>query len=453
MNLKNLHLLQTRPVILVAMIVVLAVVWSPVLNNDFLTNWDDQWMVTGNPHLVEVTHLNKVSFDVVATTFSETYGGQYSPVNTLAYMMIVRAGGMEPFGFQLAFLVLHILNFLLVGLVIQRLLAKIPGLNLGDIQRFAIAWATAFLFAVHPMQVEAVAWISASKVVLYAFFYLLGLWAYLLYRQTGKTRWFWVVFACFLASLLSKEQAVVFVLTLILVDWVVLDNTKQRFLLPKAIWLEKVPFLIATVLFGLATILISQTSGAGGEAYPFSQRLLFANYSFWEYIVKLTAPYGLSHFYFFPIDPGEAIPLRFWFYLVASAFFIWVLYEFRDKLNRVLVFGGLFFLINIVVALHIIPVPRESIMADRYVYLSAAGFFLIVVFVLVQWFVEFKETSRNIFLIAISLYLIAIIGYTHFRIDVWQNMDSLNADIQPLIEMQTDGKNLNLPGSCQSCQK
>jgi protein O-mannosyl-transferase len=280
-----------RAVLVAVMLIVLAVVWQPVLNNDFLTNWDDQWMVTGNPHLLEVTHLNTISTDAVAATFSEPYGGQYSPVNTLAYMVIVRAGGMEPFGFQLFFLLLHLANFILVGLVLQKLLLMIPDVELKDSHRFAIAWAVAFLFAIHPMQVEAVAWISASKVVLYAFFYLLGLWFYLLFRQTGKTHYFWVVFACFLASLLSKEQAVVFVLTLVLVDWAVLPKTGEKYILPKTMWLEKVPFFIAAVLFGLATILISEHSGAGGEAYPLGQRILFANYSFWEYLVKLTAPY------------------------------------------------------------------------------------------------------------------------------------------------------------------
>lgn len=86
-----------RAVLITAMAGALAVVWAPVLNNGFLTNWDDQWMVTGNPHLLEVTYLNTLSTDAVVTTFSESYNGQYSPVNTLAYMMIIRAGGMEPF--------------------------------------------------------------------------------------------------------------------------------------------------------------------------------------------------------------------------------------------------------------------------------------------------------------------------------------------------------------------
>jgi protein O-mannosyl-transferase len=396
---------------------------------------------------LKLRHLNTISTDALAATFSEPYGGQYSPVNTLAYMVIVRAGGMEPFGFQLFFLLLHLANFILVGLVLQKLLLMIPDVGLKDSNRFAIAWAVAFLFAIHPMQVEAVAWISASKVVLYGFFYLLGLWYYLLYRQTGKTLYFWIVFACFLASLLSKEQAVVFVLTLVLVDRAVLPKTVETYILPKTMWLEKVPFFIVAVLFGLATILISEHSGAGGEAYPLGQRILFANYSFWEYLVKLSAPYGLSHFYFFPMDPGEAIPLRFWFYPMATAFFIWVLAEYRDKMNRVLVFGGLFFLLNIVTAMHIIPVPREAIIADRYVYLSAIGFFLLVVFMIHQWGHQSKSITRKVVLAAGFLYLLVLAGYTHERVKVWENMDTLNENIHSLIELHA--QDVILPGPCE----
>jgi protein O-mannosyl-transferase len=436
-------------VLVLAMIALLAVVWQPVLSNGFLTNWGDQWMVTGNPHLFEVTHLNTISTDAIATTFSEPYGGQYSPINTLAYMVIVRAGGMEPFGFQLFFLIVHILNFLLVGLVLQKMLLMITGLELKDSHRIAISWAVAFLFAIHPMQVEAVAWISASKVVLYSFFYLLGLWFYLIYRQTRKTRWFWAVMFCFLASMLTKEQAVVFVLTLVLVDWAVLPKTDEECVLPKTMWLEKVPFFIAAVLFGVATILIPEHSGTGGEAYPFGQRLLFASYSFWEYLVKLTAPYGLSHFYFFPMDPGQAIPLQFWFYPLATAFFIWMLYEFRNNMNRVLVFGGLFFLVNIITALHIIPVPREVIIADRYVYMSSIGFFLVAVYVIHQWIHRKKNTTRKVVLAACCVYLLLLAGYSHERVRVWENMDTLNENIGPLIEMHNKGLTLNLPGPFQ----
>jgi hypothetical protein len=215
------------------MAVVLAIIWSPVLNNGFLSNWDDQWMVLQNPYLLEVTHFNEVSGETVAAIATEPHNGQYSPINTLAYMVILKIAGQEAFAFHLFSLLIHLVNFILVGLVLQKLLHLMPGIHLSRLTITGIAWATAFLFAIHPMQVESVAWISASKIPLYSFFYLLGLWTYLMYKESRQLFWLGIVFLCFIASLLAKEQAVVFVAVLVAVDLAICKNLKE-----KEIWLE-----------------------------------------------------------------------------------------------------------------------------------------------------------------------------------------------------------------------
>lgn len=411
------------------MILLLGVIWLPVLSNGFLTNWDDQWMVLNNPHLLQVDFISAIH-----AMFTEYYGGQYSPVNTLTYFMIVKWVGMEPFGFQLFFLVIHILNFLLVGSFLDKLLQLIKGIDLGESQTI-IAWLTAFLFAIHPLQVESVAWISASKVILYSFFYLLGLCFYLMHRRSGRKRYMVFVILCFLASLLSKEQAVVFFFSLIAIDLVTHSDPKENiFALPKSIWIEKIPFFVFTLLFGWLTISISEQSGAGGEAYTFGQRILFANYSFWEYIIKITVPHNLSHLYFFPMDPGETIPIRFWFYPLASGIFIWLLIEYRRFINKLYLFGGLFFLINIILVLHIIPFPREAIVADRYVYLSIIGFFLVIIYSIAQWCSNHVGYGRNIAIILGGIYLLTLVGYTNERTKAWKNMETLNESVKPVIE-------------------
>lgn len=411
-----------RNTLILVMSAVVALTFSPVLNNGFLTNWDDQWMVLDHPH------LQQSDFSSVQAMFTEPYGNQYSPLNTLAYLAIIETGGLNPFGFQLVFLIIHILNFLLVGLVIQKLLELIPGAGVAGNARFIIAWGTAFLFAIHPLQVESVAWISASKIPLYSFFYLLGLWFYLMYKQSGKYLHLGVVLICFLASLLSKEQAVVFVVTLLLVDFVIHTGLKQ-----KKIWLEKLPFLGIALIFGWLTLSF-QGGSASGVAYPFWQRILFGNYSFWEYIIKLTAPHSLSHFYFFPMDPGEAIPLRFWFYPLATGIFVWLLIEYRDHINKIYLFGGLFFLINIALVLHVVPFPRSAIIADRYVYLSAIGFFLIVMYAGVRWYVNHQGYGRKMAVVVVSLYVVALAVYSHERNKVWKNQQILLSDINLVLE-------------------
>lgn len=312
----------------------------------------------------------------------------------------------------------------------------IPGMVLSKNSRFAIAWATALLFAIHPMQVEAVAWISASKVVLYSFFYLLGMWFYLFYRQSGKRGWLVIVFLCFVASLLSKEQAVVFVLTLLLIDWAVSGKEKHRFLLSKTMWLEKIPFMIVALSFGCFTFSIQGSPGIGGS-YPLGHRLLFTNYSFWEYLIKLTVPQNFSFFYFFPMDPGHTIPFRFWLYPLASGVLCWVLIEYRYKINSIVLFGGLFFLINIVLVLHVLPAPRATIISDRYVYLSSIGFFLMSIYGIFHLFkqlIRYNKMGKIGITIVSVAYLTLLLIYTSNRIKVWENMNTLNDDVENIIE-------------------
>lgn len=413
---------KKKVVVVVVMSAIIAMAYVPILENDFLENWDDQWMVLDNPYLVQADGIN------MKAVFTEPYGGQYSPINTLAYSLIIHISGMKASSFHLFSLVIHILNFILVGFVIEKLLSLIKKPEVGNNIRFFIAWGTAFLFGIHPMQVESVAWISASKIPLYSFFYLLGLWSYLWYKQKDKPIYLILTSFCFICSFLSKEQAVVFVLSLVAVDLVVHSKWKD-----KKIWLEKTPFLILALLFGGYTLWIQQ-GGLLSNTYPLYQRFIFANYSFWEYIIKLIVPLNLSHFYFFPIDIGEVLPLRFWFYPFVTIIFAWILYEYRQKLNKLYLFGGLFFLINIGLVLHIIPNSRGAIIADRYIYLSSIGFFLILLFALSKWLQNHRRSVQNVTIVAAGVYLLVLAGYTHHRAQAWKNMETINEDVRHVVE-------------------
>lgn len=420
-NLVHSRINRAMPIF--ALSVVIALIYLPILQNGFLANWDDQWMI---PKDLSLSELN---LSTIYALFTEPYRGQYSPPIMLIYLAINYAAGNEAFAFHLFSLFVHLGNFILAGLIVKRLLEMIPDIDLKGNTRVWIAWATAFLFAIHPLQVESVAWISALKVPLYSFFYLLGLWFYLIYRQSGKHFFYGVVLLCFLCSLLTKEQAVVFVFSLVAADLV----TAPQSLSEKKIWLEKIPFLIIAFFFGWFTLSISGMPGTG-ETYPFWQRAIFGSYSFWEYLIKLIVPHSLSHFYFFPMDPGESLPLRFWFYPLATGFLCVVLIEYRKHINKVYLFGGLFFLINIVIVLHLIPLPRAAIIADRYIYISAIGFFLIIVFTLAKWVSSRGAFARKTLVIAGSLYLLVLACYTHHRSRVWKNMETLNEDVKQVIE-------------------
>ena len=173
-------------------------------------------------------------------------------------------------------LLLHIGCVCLVWKLISSLLRVHGGVS--EKQILYVNFITTLLFAVHPINVEAVAWISALKVLLYAFFYLLGLLCYLRYIRTSKIFYYVLTIGCFLCSFWGKEQAVTFPLALLIVDWFTNRNMKNL-----EVWSEKMSFLIMAFFFGIITVL-SQGKGPYEMIFPLYQRLLFGCFALVEYI-------------------------------------------------------------------------------------------------------------------------------------------------------------------------
>lgn len=155
-------------VYIVFLCVAVLLAFSPGLFNDFQQEWDDQWMLLDNPTLLYP------SWDVVVRSFFSFYQDQYSPLNQLSYLGIHQLSGFDPFAFHLGSVIVHMIDVVLVYILIGKIMKLVNSeVKLG----ITIATATiiALIFAIHPLQVESVAWISASKVILYTTFTLLGL--------------------------------------------------------------------------------------------------------------------------------------------------------------------------------------------------------------------------------------------------------------------------------------
>ena len=149
---------------------------------------------------------------------TEFYHGQYAPFNEFLYLSLYSVFGYNPFVFHLASLLIHIVNSCLVFIVLKKLLAlsgRIPERDKVNL----ISFITALTFCIHPFNVESVAWMSASKVLVYAFFYLLATYTFLLYLERKKKRFYVYTVVLFIFSFLGKEQAVVFPLCMILIYW------------------------------------------------------------------------------------------------------------------------------------------------------------------------------------------------------------------------------------------
>lgn len=378
------------------------IAYIPALNGDF-TNWDDSVYVVSNPYIQSLSVKNLVAI------FSENYMGNYHPLTMLSLAIDYQINKFDPFIFHLTNILIHILNSILVLLVIKRLTGKLQ-----------IAVIAALLFGVHSLHVESVAWISERKDVLYAFFYLLSLYSYIRYVPKKDKKWFWLSLLFFLFSCLSKGQAVTLALTLFLVD--IFMGRKWTEL---KILIEKIPFLILALIFGI----VAFRAQAGADAFTmtkflFQQRVAFASYGLVMYILKLIFPFALSAYYPYPIiDKASEIPFVYWFCIIPAIAFI-ILVILSWKRSKPLFMGTAFFLLNIILLLQLIPVGW-AIMADRYAYIPSIGYFYLVgVFLTNKKYIRIQEVGYGI----TAVYAAVLIFLTFQQSKIWLNSYTLWSD-------------------------
>lgn len=385
------------------------ILYAPVLLNSNGFIWDDPWMIIDNPYIrtLDAENIGKI--------FTAQYMGQYSPVNTLYYCLVYKVFGLNPFIFHSINILVHIINSILVFIFIYELLEQKANEKLKG-RIVDIAFFCALLFSITTVQVEVVAWISASKILLYSFFFLLSLIAYLRYLRYNKRKYFILSHLFYILSIGSKEQAVILPLSLILIDYYVQDKITIRQQLNKSL------FFIIAIISGLISLQI-QDSGFSlkfvNNYFPFWQRVLLSFYCTFQYAVKILLPLRVGSFYNFPMKPGDPLPPIFLFYVIAGILIIY--YLMINRKNKVLIWGVLFFLLNLALSLHIIPLGRETLMADRYCYISTIGIFFIGSYYFIAFLEKFRKI-RKLMLVLAALYLIAIFMRSFIYIQSWSRM-------------------------------
>jgi hypothetical protein len=379
-----------------AAVLITAVCLSPVLKNGFV-NWDDEYYVVSNALLRGPQWIGIFTRPVVSN---------YHPLTVLSLAANYAISGTEPWSYLFFSLLLHLANTVLVFWFAWLL---------SDKKRW-VAFFTALLFGIHPMHVESVAWISERKDVLYTLFFLLSLIAYWKYLQTNRSTGYWVCFLLFVCSLLSKPAAIVLPLVLLLLDY-----WKERPFTRRVV-LEKIPFFLVGGLFAVITLkLQSVTAIASLDLYPFWVRLFFASYAIVVYLAWFFVPHPLSAFHPFPAPDhlGWTIYLSPIF-LLALIFLIW---HFRK--NRLVVFGLLFFLVNILLVLQLVPIGF-TIVSERYTYVPYIGLAFLVTMIVT------KNVSMKRFIPAAAgaVIVFSAFGFLSFkRTQVWKDSDSLWTDV------------------------
>ncbi len=402
---------------IISTVLIVLAAFASIIGHDFLLEWDDQWVVFN-----KYTDAG-LSLSNLWAVLTEFYNGQYAPFNELSYILIHSVFGYSSVAFHVASILWHVANTVLLFLVLNRLLKMIPNNPLLG-QSKNIAWVCTLLWAVHPVNVEPVAWVSASKILVYAFYYLAALLLYLYYIERPGLGKYIGLLALFVASFFGKEQAVMLPLAFLLVDYVTRREEKVGYLL-----LEKAPFLILALFFGVFTI-ISQEDGGNMPVYSMWQRLLFCGYTLYEYLVKTVMPLNLMYLYPFPTTPDGIMPLVMYVYpllIVAAAYLVFVM-----RKERILVFGALFFVVHLLVAVHLISISRHAIVADRYNYLAMVGPLFVIVYYLCLWAQKNKIAAR----VVVGLYFVYLCTYTIIYQQKWENSEHVKRHVKELVDAQ-----------------
>ena len=368
----------------------------PLLGNGF-TNWDDHYYVLNNSLLRGPDWVGILTRPVVSN---------YHPLTVLSLAGNYVISGTNPWSYLLCNLLLHLVNTVLVYWFAYLLSGK---------QRW-VALFTALLFGIHPMHVESVAWVSERKDVLYTLFFLLSLIAYWRYLQSNRAIRYLACFLLFVCSLLSKPAAIVLPLVLLLLDY-----WKERPFTRRVV-LEKIPFFVVAGLFAVITLkLQSVTAMTSLDLYPFWVRLFFASYAVMIYLARFFVPYPLSAFHPFP--PPDHLGWTIYLSPVVLLALMFLIWHFRR--NRLVLFGSLFFLINIMLVLQLVPIGM-AIVSERYTYVP----YIALAFLFTMLISDCLAKRRLVPVIAGTIVIFSIFGFLTFkRTEVWKDSDTLWTDV------------------------
>ncbi|MDD3875681.1 MAG: tetratricopeptide repeat protein [Bacteroidales bacterium] len=385
---------------LVLLILILTVLFFGRIRKHDLTNWDDPIMVTNN------AQIRSISFEGVMNIFTPSKEmNEYQPLTTLSYAISYHFFRLNPASYLLSNLFFHLLNIVLVFYLIF-LLSK----------NHLLSFFVSFLFALHPLQVEVVAWVSAHNYVLFGLFFLLSIISYIKYIQNDLRRKY-LIYALlfFVFALFSKASAVILPLSLLCFDYYYKREIRTRLLL------EKLPFFALSFIFGIIA-LIPKTIGhfaSMSDQYGFIDRMFFGFYSMSFYFIKLLFPLNLKVLYMYPVKAGAFLPLLFY---LAPLFILllFFLIKYNKIEKRTIIFGVFFLLSNVILILHFIPYWHRAIVTDRYVYIGSIGMFLIIG-VFIQYFLKKYAAMKYLIYFITFFYFGFLLFNTNKRIDVWES--------------------------------
>jgi len=351
-------------ILIICTLLVLAaiVVYGQSIEYDFIS-MDDDLYVTNNSHVKAA-----LTGESVRWAFTSMEVSNWHPLTWISLMIDHGLSGMNPSSYHATNIVLHALNAVLLLLVLHQLT--------GSLYRSAFVAA---LFALHPIHVESVAWISERKDVLSTMFWFLGIWAYLLYLRKPSAGRYGAVLGAFVMGLIAKPMLVSFPITLLLLDiWPLrrLAAGSQRSLPLPRLFLEKVPLFAVSIVSCFLTFWAQKAGGAVAQLdnVPFNFRMMNAVVSYVIYLEKMIWPLNLAIFYPHPMNTLEGWKIVACLIALAAMTY----YSIVTHAKRAYVtFGWLWYVITLVPVIGIVQIGSQGL-ADRYTYIPFIGIFVII---------------------------------------------------------------------------
>jgi Flp pilus assembly protein TadD len=404
--------------------------WGTTGHN-FVSYDDDTYVVT-NSHV-----QGGLTLQNIAWAFTSTAAANWHPVTWLSHMLDIQLFGSSPAGHHFTSLLVHLANVLLLFWVLH--------VMTGALWRSALVAA---LFAVHPINVESVAWVAERKNLLSTFFWLLTMLAYVRYARRPAWSAYLLVLASSALALMSKPMAVTLPFALMLMDYWPLDrfnlrasgsasekpqSSKTRSKKPEAkqicprrslgqLAMEKAPLLLLAAISSVITVKAQQAGGAVGTTgvFPLPVRFENALVSYSQYLLDVVWPFRLAVLYPHPRAAVAAlqVALSALVLLGISAIVVW-----RAKRCRYLPVGWLWYLGTLVPVIGIVQVGLQA-RADRYAYVPLIG-----IFVIIAWSIEEATKGRRTLVkplaIGVACTLLTFTVATRIQSGYWQNSIAL----------------------------
>lgn len=406
------------------MLVVLAALafapyWPSLFNG--ILGWDDPYYLTENYRVHQLTSATVRDMFRLTPQLGPMPNAQYTPLVELSFAIEHRFFGLEPMVYHATNLALHVANTLLVFVFVLGLWRS---RSETDVAARPLAFLVGVFFAVHPLHVESVAWITERKDMLSGFFFLVALVTYLRFVR-GRSGWaYGMSLAAMGLGVLSKQMVVSLPLVLLACDHFRMGRLTWRSLL------EKTPFFALSAA-GAGVAIYTHWAAkalAGGDGINWAENILVASRGVIHYLYTYVWPVSLSALYTLAPWP-EILNAEFVLSVVAVAALVAAAFVYRQRVPAVF-FGWMFFLLALIPSSRLVPVGIRYLAADRFFYIPGIGFLIVTAWLILKaWTV--RATWRPALALGVAGLTASWSALTWERTKVWESNTSLWEDTAP----------------------